>query len=137
MKIVLDTNVFLVSLAPQSKYHSIFQALKNQVFDLYLSNEILTEYEEIISLRLGQSSTNLKLKELLNLKNIHCIEPFYKWQLIENEPDDNKFFDCAVVASVDFLVTNDSHFNVLKNIPFPSVNIIRAEQFLEIIDSLV
>lgn len=88
MNIVLDTNVFLVSLASHSKYHLIYQALSNNFFDLYVSNEILTEYEEVISKRLGCDITDLKLRELLNLRNVHKIEPFYNWQLIEIDPDD-------------------------------------------------
>lgn len=88
MKIILDTNVLLVSLPSHSKYYPIFQALQNKVFDLYLSNEILTEYEEIISRSLGVNRTDLKLQELLNLSNVHRIEPFYNWQLIENDADD-------------------------------------------------
>ena len=70
MNIILDTNVFMVSLASRSKYHLIYQSLLNNVYNLYLSNEILTEYDEVISERLGYEATDLKLKELLNLKNV-------------------------------------------------------------------
>ena len=136
MKIILDTNVLLVSLPSHSKYYPIFQALQNKVFNLYLSNEILTEYEEIISRSLGVNRTDLKLQELLNLSNVHHIEPFYNWQLIENDADDNKFADCAVACGADYLVTNDRHYNILNDIPFPPISIIKAERFLELIKSL-
>lgn len=136
MKIILDTNVLLVSLPSHSKYYPIFQALQNKVFNLYLSNEILTEYEEIISRSLGVNRTELKLQELLNLSNVHHIEPFYNWQLIENDADDNKFADCAVACGADYLVTNDRHYNILNDIPFPPISIIKAERFLELIKSL-
>ena len=36
----------------------------------------------------------------------------------------------AIIASADFLVSEDKHFNVLKDIPFPKVNVITLEQFL-------
>jgi uncharacterized protein len=136
MKIILDTNVLLVSLPSHSKYYPIFQALQNKVFDLYLSNEILTEYEEIIARSLGLNRTDLKLQELLNLSNVHRIEPFYNWQLIEADADDNKFADCAVACGADYLVTNDRHYNILNDIPFPPITIIKAEEFLEIVKSL-
>jgi uncharacterized protein len=136
MKIILDTNVLLVSLPSHSKYYPIFQALQNKVYDLYLSNEILTEYEEIISRNLGLNRTDLKLQELLNLSNVHHIEPFYNWQLIENDADDNKFADCAVACGADYLVTNDRHYNILNDIPFPPITIIKAEEFLELIKCL-
>ena len=134
MNIVLDTNVFLVSLASKSKYHHIYQCLLNGVFDLYVSNEIVTEYEEVISQRLGCNPTGLKLQELLNLRNVHKVEPFYLWQLIDADPDDNKFVDCAVLARADYLVTNDKHYNLLASIPFPPVVTMKAEEFLELLE---
>lgn len=137
MNVILDTNVFMVSLASRSKYHLIYQALLNNVYNLYVSNEILTEYDEVISERLGCEATDLKLKELLNLKSVHKIEPFYNWQLIEADPDDNKFVDCAVAINSDYLVSNDSHFKVLKDIPFTSVNVIKAEDFLLILEKII
>ena len=48
-------------------------------------------------------------------------------------PDDNKFVDCAVAASADFIVTEDKHFKVLKDIPFPLVNVISMDDFVEIL----
>lgn len=135
MNIVLDTNVLLVSLPQSSKYHPIFQSLLNKKFDLYLSNEILNEYEEQISFRLGFDRTDLKLRELLNLSNVYCIEPFYNWKLITNDPDDDKFCDCAIACNADYLVTNDKHYNILSQIPFPPITTITAQDFLELITS--
>jgi uncharacterized protein len=47
LKIVLDTNVLLVSNSGFSKHHWLYQKLINNEFDLYITNEILTEYEEL------------------------------------------------------------------------------------------
>lgn len=68
MKIVLDTNVLLVSLPSHSKYHPIFRGLRRKDYDLFLTNEILAEYEEQIGKRLGVERTELQLSELLNLQ---------------------------------------------------------------------
>ncbi|MCP1381062.1 putative toxin-antitoxin system toxin component, PIN family [Runella salmonicolor] len=124
---------FTCCFAFHSKYYPIYQALLNKRFDLYVSNEILTEYEEQISQRLGIERTNLQLRELLNLSNVYCIEPFYNWQLIEIDPDDNKFCDCAVAFGADYLVTNDHHYDILTSIPFPPIETLRAENFLQML----
>jgi len=47
-RFVLDTNVLLVSISSRSPYHWIFRGLLDGHYELFLSNEILTEYEEII-----------------------------------------------------------------------------------------
>ncbi|MBC8180569.1 PIN domain-containing protein [candidate division KSB1 bacterium] len=46
------------------------------------------------------------------------------------DEDDNKFVDCAISSNADFIVTNDRHFNILKNIEFPKVNVINVDDFL-------
>lgn len=43
---------------------------------------------------------------------------------------DNKFADVAIAAGVDYLVTNDGHFNCLKNLPFPQVRVLNLADFL-------
>ena len=49
MRVVLDTNVLLVAIAPTSIYRPIFDALLAKKYTLVLSNDILAEYEEIFS----------------------------------------------------------------------------------------
>ncbi|MBO9616639.1 MAG: PIN domain-containing protein [Dyadobacter sp.] len=61
MKIVLDTNVLLVSLPTHSKYHPIFQALLRKRYDLFVTNEVLAEYEEQIGRRLSIGRTEIQL----------------------------------------------------------------------------
>jgi predicted nucleic acid-binding protein len=47
MKVVLDTNVLLVSIPKKSKYRAIFDALIDGHFNAVISNDILSEYVEI------------------------------------------------------------------------------------------
>jgi len=42
---------------------------------------------------------------------------------------DNKFADCALNAGVDYIVTNDKHFNILKRIEFQPLKVIDIETF--------
>jgi predicted nucleic acid-binding protein len=58
---------------------------------------------------------------------------FYKWLLITADPDDNKFVDCAISANANSIVTNDKHFNILKDIAFPKVNVIDIDLFKKIV----
>jgi len=49
MKIILNTNVLLVSVSKKSKHHWLYRALLDGKFDLAITNEILSEYDEKIS----------------------------------------------------------------------------------------
>lgn len=136
MKIVLDTNVLLVALPKHSPFFPIYNAFLAAQFTLCISNEIFTEYEEQISFRYGKVLTELKLSEISRMRNVQKLEAYYHWQLIEQDPDDNKFVDCAIAANADYLVTNDKHFNILKTIGFPRVSIITAQEWLEMIKTI-
>ena len=37
--------------------------------------------------------------------------------------------NCFIVANADYIVTEDAHFNILKTIPFPKVEIKRLHDF--------
>jgi putative PIN family toxin of toxin-antitoxin system len=136
MKVVIDTNVLLSSLPKISKYRPIFDKLISGKYELAISNEIFQEYVEIIGRKTtGQIAQNLG-KLIMNLENVEKTEVYFRWNLIEKDPDDNKFVDCAISASVKYVVTNDNHFKVLKTIEFPPVEVINADEFLEELGTL-
>ncbi|WP_247233059.1 putative toxin-antitoxin system toxin component, PIN family [Telluribacter sp. SYSU D00476] len=129
LRVVLDTNVFLVSLAPHYKYHWLYQSLIQGKYELAVSNEILIEYQEQIALRYGLQRTDTTLDFLLMLPNIHLFNPSYLWQLIESDKDDNKFIDCFLASQSDYIVSNDRHIHQIKTIDFPPIQVLRYEEF--------
>lgn len=129
LRVVLDTNVFLVVLAKNYKYHWIFEALVEGKFELCVSTDILMEYQEQISKRYGVSKTDATLDFLILLPSVILVEPYYNWKLIAKDGDDDKFVDCSVAGKADLIVTNDKHFKVLDSISFPPINRMRVEEF--------
>lgn len=83
MRIALDTNVLLVSIPKKSPYRVIFDALLEKGYTLLLTNEILTEYEEIITLKTTLSIAQNIVNMLLSLNSVEKIEVYFKWNLIE------------------------------------------------------
>ena len=69
------------------------------------------------------------MRTLLLLPNVIQLDTFYNWYLITSDADDNKFADCAIAANADYIVTNDKHFKVLKDIKFPAMNVVNMSQF--------
>jgi len=131
LRVVLDSNVLLVSIARKSKFRPIFNSLLNGQFQAVITNEILNEYIEIIERKANAIVAHNIAESITNLPNVEKIEISFKWNLISADPDDNKFVDCAIAGRVKYVVTNDKHFNVLKDIPFPKVDIISIEEFMK------
>lgn len=130
MKVVIDTNILLISIPKLSKYRPIFDSLLLSKFRLAVSTAILEKYMEIIGTQTNSKIAHNIGELMMQLDNVEKTEIYYNWNLITIDPDDNKFVDCAVSARADLIVTNDKHFNVLKEIEFPNVEIIDAEGFL-------
>jgi len=128
VRFVINTNVFLVILAPTFKLHWIFEYLLEGRFELCVTTEILNEYQEIISQRYGMNKTDSTLDFLLLLPNVYQISPHYKWNFLKDE-DDNKFVDCAISGNADFIITEDKGFKVLKNIEFPPIETLTSQEF--------
>ena len=136
LKIILNTNILLVSISEYSKYHWLYKALLNKEFNIYITNEILTEYEEIITKKLSINTAKSVIRTLLELSNVIPTTIYYKTNFIVSDIDDNKFVDCAFASNCDFLVTNDKHFNIVKEIKFPKINIIKLHEFKQILKEL-
>ena len=135
MKVVLDTNVLLVAIPFGTPYYPIFDAFLSGGFELCVTTDILNEYteklEEKYALRPYVAENTLQAIEAS--PDVAYISKYFFWNLITIDPDDNKFVDCAVAANADFIVTDDRHFNILKQIPFPPVRVISADDFVEML----
>lgn len=129
MNVVIDTNCLLVSISPFSKYHWLFQLIINEKLTVHVTTEILAEYSEIISKKYNENVSNQVIQTLLELPNVKPVYIHYQFNLIYSAPDDNKFVDCTIASNADYLVSNDKHLNVLKEIPFPKVNLVKLEEF--------
>ncbi len=89
------------------------------------------EYEEILSEKTSSFFADAIIKSILNRKNIVRVSPTWRFKLITQDPDDNKFVDCAITGQAEFLVSNDKHFAVLNEITFPAVKVINIKDFTE------
>ena len=128
--IVLDTNCLLICIATGSKFHVVWTSFLNENFRLCVSNEIINEYEEILAQKISPSFADKTIHVILNSENVVFTHPAFRFNLISADPDDNKFVDCAIVANADYIVSQDKHFDILKKIDFPKVNVIRIEEFV-------
>ena len=132
--VVIDTNCLVQMISLHSPYRPIWNAFLLGKFQLCISNEILEEYQEIIEQQTTSHIAENIILLILNKKNVTFVDPHFRLGLITEDPDDNKFVDCAFAANADYLVSNDKHFTILHNTPFPRLNLVRMADFLETIN---
>ena len=135
MRIVLDTNLLLASIARTSPYRRLFDAVLDGGLALCVSTEILLEYEEVIGRRSSPAVAANVLRAVELLPETVRVQPAYRWGLIVADPDDDKFVDAAVSANASAVVTHDAHFDVLAHVPFPRVTVLRADDLKTLLAS--
>ena len=129
--VVIDTNCLLQIIARKSPYRPIWNAYLAGKYQLCVSNEILDEYQEILEQQITPTVAENVILLILNRSNTLLIDPHFRMELITKDPDDNKFVDCAFAAGADYLVSEDSHFNLLRNTPFPMLNLVTLDEFMQ------
>ena len=130
-RVVLDTNSLVQSLPSRSRYHEVWRSLADGRNQLCVSMEILNEYEEVLERLAGVNVAKLAVEAILNNPYTLLFTPYYHFDLIKADPDDNKFVDCAIATGATCIVTEDRHFSVLNRIDFPKVIIMGIDAFLQ------
>ena len=130
-RIVLDTNGLIASLSRRGNYYPIWKNFQEGKYVLCISNDILEEYTEIITQKMNYEIAENVVDLLLKSKNVELVHPQFRLGLIDVDPDDNKFVDCAFAANATYIVSDDKHFDVLKNIGFPELMVLKLKEFLE------
>ena len=129
LRVVIDTNVLLRCISRKSACKIIVDKLYEGAFELFITNDILLEYEEKLSEIFSPEVSELFLGAIMLLTNVKKIEIHYLLKLISVDPDDNKFVDCSFAGNVHFLVTDDHHYNVLNGVSFPQINLLKIDEF--------
>lgn len=133
MKLVLDTNSLIQCISRRSRYHDLWLSFIDGHNHMCVTTEILNEYVEILQRETSETIASLVLEVILNNPHTLFINTFYKFNLITADPDDNKFIDCAVAAQAKYIVTEDHHYDVLREVEFPKVDIIGLDEAMKIV----
>jgi uncharacterized protein len=137
MHAVLDTNIIVSSaLAPHGISAHILSLLQEDMFRLVVSEAILAEYQGSLSRREVQKRHQLTISEMRALiddfrETAIVVEPEIHLDVVKNDPDDNKFIECAVAGRAEVIVTNDADLLAVES--YQGVEILRPHAFLELL----
>ena len=133
MRVVIDTNCLVAAIPRKSEAYWLYLAFKSEMFAWIISTEILNEYHEILTDFYSKNTADIVINILLSAPNVELVEPYFSYNLITSDPDDNKFANLAISANAYCLVSNDKHFNIFKKIVFPPLTVLKLEEFKSII----
>jgi putative PIN family toxin of toxin-antitoxin system len=138
VRVVLDTNVIISRYwSPRGIASKVLGLFERNAYNLVLSSDILADYHRVLRYpdiqafhRMSDAEIDLALDELVRV----CIlvEPSERLAVVEEDPDDDKFIECAVAAGADYIVTGNKH--LLKLGSFRGIQILRPALFLRLFD---
>ncbi len=129
-RVVLDTNCLIQSISSRSPYRKIWDSFFDGTNLLCVTTSILNEYEEILRLLTNEEAAKYIIDAIVSSPYTRFINVYFDFNLIQKDPDDNKFVDCAITAGARYIVTEDHHYDVLKWKEFPGLDIVGLDDFL-------
>ncbi len=81
-RIVLDTNCLLISLSRRGHYYAVWKDFFAEKYVLCYTNEILTEYEEILTLKMSREIAQNIIKAIITRKNTLRLDAHFRFNLI-------------------------------------------------------
>jgi putative PIN family toxin of toxin-antitoxin system len=129
IRVVIDTNIFISSFFGGNP-RKIIDLWKSGRITLCFSKPIVDEYVEVLR-RLGLQNER-ELEELLRLFSlgIHVLFTVRTPELhiVKDDPDDDKFIECAVALKAGFVISGDKHLIAVQE--YMGIRIVRSSVFL-------
>jgi putative PIN family toxin of toxin-antitoxin system len=130
LKVVMDTNVFVSGVFFSGPPYEILKAWQEGEFELVVSQEILDEYRRVGEI-LAEERPKVDLNPFLNflLEHAKVYKPAKLKEPVCEDPDDDKFFACAIASGSKIIVSGDKH--LLKVSGYEDIEVLKPRDFVD------
>ena len=130
LKVVMDTNVFVSGIFFSGPPYQILKAWQSGEFELVVSPEILDEYRRVGEI-LAEERPNIDLSPILTFVVEHAkvYKPVRLKEPICEDPDDDKFFTCALASESKIIISGDKH--LLKVSGYEGIDVLKPREFVD------
>ncbi|MCE9647254.1 MAG: putative toxin-antitoxin system toxin component, PIN family [Chloroflexi bacterium] len=130
LKVVMDTNVFVSGVFFKGPPYEILKAWQEGKFELVVSQEILDEYRRVGQI-LSAERPKVDLTPILTFMIEHAkvYQPVELEESICEDPDDDKFFACALASGSQVIVSGDKH--LLKVSGYQGIEVLKPREFVD------
>jgi uncharacterized protein len=130
VRIVVDTNVFVSGIFFTGPPHRILLAWRDRKVQLLVSAAILDEYHRVKD-ELATQFSGANLAPFLQLLTVQAevIQAPPLAPVIQQDPSDDRFLECAVAGKADCTVSGDKH--LLKLVEFQGIPILKPAAFVK------
>ena len=109
MRVVLDTNVLVSALIFTGISSELVPLWQRSAITVLLSRGILEEYLRVLSypkFQLSEAEIKALIEEEL-LPYVEVVNPRRRLRVVERDPSDDKFIECAVTGKAQVIISGD------------------------------
>ena len=130
-KVVIDTNIYISAIFWGGKPRKVMDLGRDEKILIFTSSDIEGEIVEKLrkKFRLAKEETNQIISDFSTFTI--PVKITNRIQAVLDDPDDDKFIQCAVSCKADFIVSGDKHLLCMKE--YHDIKILRASEFLALI----
>lgn len=136
MRVVLDTNVLISAFISRTGAPAqIFALWRNGEIEILVSPESLAELQRVLTYprvqRYLQYTPEQIERFLTLLQSAEMVESAEDVVVVDDDPDDNKFFAIAVAAQAQYIISGDKA-HVLPVGQYQGIQVVTPGTFLQI-----
>src|SRR5258705_4787726 len=130
LKVVMDTNVFVSGVLFSGPPYQIIKAWQSGEFELVVSQEILDEYWRVGEI-LAKERPKIDLNPILTfvLEHAKVYKPAKLKESVCEDPDDDKFFACALASGSGVIISGDKHLLKVSN--YQGIEVLKPREFVD------
>ena len=130
LKVVMDTNVFVSGVFFSGPPYQILNAWQLGAFELVVSQEILDEYHRVGEI-LAEERSQIDLNPILKfvIEHAKVYKPAKLKEPVCEDPDDDKFFACALASGSRIIISGDRH--LLKVSGYQNIEVLKPREFVD------
>ena len=129
-RVVIDTNIYISAIFWNGKPRGVIDLGRDGKITIFTSLDIENEI-------VGKLKTTFKLAEedvnriLLDFSTFTLPIRINKQLIVvQDDPDDNKFIECAVECRANYIISGDRHLLNLKE--YEGIKLIKSSEFLKV-----
>ncbi|QOS13614.1 homolog to endonuclease VapC (plasmid) [Haloferax gibbonsii] len=132
--VVFDTNVLISGFGFGGKPKECIDLAVMGYVQMVISEDALDEFRRVLTydrLPFDEEEQQTLPDDLIRLTGAKVINPEVSVEVIEDDPDDDVFLECALAAGADYIVSGNDH--LLDEHPFRGIKIVEPAEFLTLI----
>ena len=136
MKAVLDTNVLISAVIATGTPHEVVVAGYSGEYQILVSVATLMEFRETLHKypdRFGLSKAEIQTEVETLRYFAEFVDPDVEFDIVDADPDDNKFLEAAVAGKAEYVVSGDQHLLDIDS--FRGIEIVTPRTFHEIVQA--